>query len=264
MRIDLQKVAEKLLLVLFLSSSLFFVLEIALRAYSYELAGIIIFTAMFCAGMVALAFVSAKLEKTVSIPVAALLIFFLYTASVSMFFNSIVLSLFLLGFPFAWLRFVEKKTFNESLQLLMVTRKGFLWNALLGFCLTLFLFYPIMFLEVVILKLVGITDVSNVSEIIRKAPLWLAVFSFTVAPVAEEFFFRGFLLPRIGIVASAVLFGLAHYAYSSVAEFLGAFTIGLLLGILLLRTRNIVSVIVAHITFNLISILIIYLGSWFG
>ena len=264
MRADVLKAVDDSIQVVFLSSSLFFVLAAALAAYPYGTLGVAAFTFAFCAGMVALAWISANLEKKVSIPVAVLLIAFMYAASISRFFYSVALALFLLGFPFAWFKSVEKKTFGEALSLLFITKERLLWNAVVGCCMAIFLIYPIVLLEVLAFRLIGITDITNVGNLILAAPWWVAVFSFTIAPVAEEIFFRGFLVPRAGIVIPALLFSLAHYTYGSVVEFAGAFTIGLLFGVLLLRTKSIVSVIAAHAMFNLVSISIIYFGSWFG
>lgn len=74
--------------------------------------------------------------------------------------------------------------------------------------------------------------------------------------VTEEIFFRGFLQPRIGLVAQAVIFGLAHLSYLHVVEILVTFTLGLLFGILYLRTRNLWAPIAGHFTFNLVMLLL--------
>ena len=78
-----------------------------------------------------------------------------------------------------------------------------------------------------------------------------------IEPINEEIMFRGFLVPRIGIVASAIIFGLAHYSYMSTfgVEMLGALIFGLLAGYVFKRTKSIYPGIVAHIIVNTIAII---------
>ncbi|MEO6462563.1 MAG: CPBP family intramembrane glutamic endopeptidase, partial [Candidatus Eisenbacteria bacterium] len=82
----------------------------------------------------------------------------------------------------------------------------------------------------------------------------LAVTAGIVGPVVEELVFRGFLLTRwarrfgvrSGVVFSALLFGLLHFALAP----LGAFALGLVAAVLYLRTRSLVAPILAHATAN--------------
>ncbi|QFT87584.1 CAAX amino terminal protease self- immunity [Bacillus sp. THAF10] len=72
-----------------------------------------------------------------------------------------------------------------------------------------------------------------------------------IAPIEEELFYRGLLIlipstkiKYIMLIISSVLFGLIH------AAFWGSFIIGLVLGILAIRYRNILVTIVAHSLWN--------------
>ena len=80
------------------------------------------------------------------------------------------------------------------------------------------------------------------------------------APVAEELCFRGITLSRmsgtklwLALAVQAVLFGILHMniLQSSYAALLGLF-----LGFLTIRYRNIIYAIIAHIAFNMFSILL--------
>ncbi len=82
----------------------------------------------------------------------------------------------------------------------------------------------------------------------------LALTAGIVAPVVEELVFRGFLLTRwarrfgvrSGVLFTALLFGLLHFALAP----LGAFALGLVAAVLYLRTRSLVAPILAHATAN--------------
>lgn len=82
-----------------------------------------------------------------------------------------------------------------------------------------------------------------------------------IAP-SEELFFRAFLIPRIGLVASSILFGLLHwFGYFNLVEVIGATVIGFVLGITYIRTGGLIAPIVAHALANIASML--YLR-WFA
>ena len=72
---------------------------------------------------------------------------------------------------------------------------------------------------------------------------------------SEEFFFRGILMPEIGLGASSLLFGLLHavnWAYVTWAAVIGA-----ALGLLAIHGNSLVAPAVAHATFNLGALLVL-------
>ena len=77
-----------------------------------------------------------------------------------------------------------------------------------------------------------------------------------VSGVAEEAFFRGVLQPRIGLLAAALIFGLAHFVpRRELAPWaLFAVVAGLLLGILFESTGNLVAPVVAHASINAVNL----------
>ena len=75
--------------------------------------------------------------------------------------------------------------------------------------------------------------------------------------VAEELFFRGTLLPWIGVVPSAIVFGLVHQVRGP-ARWLWvgwATVMGLLLGALYRATGDLVGPVLAHVLVNLFNLL---------
>ena len=89
----------------------------------------------------------------------------------------------------------------------------------------------------------------------------LGLFAIVVAPVAEELFFRGFMLPGIGkrfgkgwgIVISAIIFALAHLQPGALGALVPIFLLGLLLAWLYIKTKSIWPCIFAHFTYNSIA-----------
>ncbi len=86
----------------------------------------------------------------------------------------------------------------------------------------------------------------------------LGIFFFTAAiaaPLFEEFLFRGFLLPSLtrylpvwgAIVVSALLFAIAHL---SLSEILPLATLGIVLGVVYTRSRNLLSSMLLHSLWN--------------
>ncbi|HEY9666646.1 MAG TPA: type II CAAX endopeptidase family protein [Coleofasciculaceae cyanobacterium] len=89
------------------------------------------------------------------------------------------------------------------------------------------------------------------------------------APIFEEIFFRGFLLPSLtrytpvwgAILASALLFAIAHLSFS---EVLPLFTLGIVLGVVYTRSRNLLASILLHGLWNagtLLSLFVLGSGS---
>jgi len=83
---------------------------------------------------------------------------------------------------------------------------------------------------------------------------WLLAFCLIIAPIFEEYIFRGMLLngfrqsmsPRVAILASAVLFTLVHPPVSMIP----VFCLGLLTGICFERSRLLLAPIIVHIVYN--------------
>jgi uncharacterized protein len=89
------------------------------------------------------------------------------------------------------------------------------------------------------------------------------------APMFEEIFFRGFLLPSLtrympvwgAIIASGFLFAIAHL---SLSEVLPLATLGIVLGIVYTRSRNLLASILLHGLWNagtLLSLFVLGSGS---
>lgn len=88
------------------------------------------------------------------------------------------------------------------------------------------------------------------------------VLAAAIAAVHEEVFFRGFLLPRIGLGLQAGLFAVGHAAYGTAPQVVVPLLLGLGWGWLFLRTRSLLAPVVAHFLFNVVGFL--SAGGWLG
>ena len=121
-----------------------------------------------------------------------------------------------------------------------------------------------------IFLIAGALDTKNVYDKVVLLPWPALVLAFTLAPLGEEMFFRGFLFRKasemlgkrtrwagiwfVGAILSSLLFSLMHASYGSVAELVVAFSVGLVLCIGVKRTESLVPAVLAHAAFNFASI----------
>ena len=120
-------------------------------------------------------------------------------------------------------------------------------------------------LNAVILLLLDMNDAHKVYDIISGVPAWILVVAVVVAPVTEELFFRAALFPRVGMVLSSLLFGLFHISYGSIAEIIGAFLIGMVFAFVYKKSKSIITPILLHVGFNLVSVVAVLIANgWFS
>jgi len=127
-----------------------------------------------------------------------------------------------------------------------------------------------------IFLLAGALDTKNVYDKIILLPAPALILAFTLAPLGEEMFFRGFLFRRAsewlgkamaanrgamgdmpwvaGALFSSLLFSLMHASYGSLAELAVAFAVGVVLCIGVKKTGSLLPAVLAHAAFNFASI----------
>jgi CAAX protease family protein len=175
-------------------------------------------------------------------------------------YSSITLSLALPSMVFSYLLF-RGNTIGQIISQLGLSRDRFTLKMIAAGILV---FFGVMLFSLAISVFSTATNIqlpTNVQTVLAGTPLYFLVFTFLVAPINEEIFFRGFLVPRIGIIASALLFAVLHFTYASVSEFVAALFFGLLAGYVYKRTKSLYPSIVAHMIVNFITITsLIYLG----
>ena len=106
----------------------------------------------------------------------------------------------------------------------------------------------------------GVQINSNVDQLFGTAPVWFLAFSCVIAPICEETLFRSFLVPRIGIVVSALVFAALHYGYNSTfgIEIIAAFIFGIIAGYVFKKTNSLYPSIIAHVLVNTLTVLVTF------
>lgn len=103
-------------------------------------------------------------------------------------------------------------------------------------------------------------DLGKVPNIIQQADITYILIALTVASFVEEIFFRGYLQRKTNLWIASFIFGYFHIIYGSFSEVIGAFFLGLVLGISFIRTKNLFVPIFSHFWYNIISVIIIVLA----
>lgn len=140
--------------------------------------------------------------------------------------------------------------------------KGF-WKDFSGsFFLFIALFVSSIAISIVI-SLLGLNDLavveSSIETLISTVPLFVA-YAMVVRVFAEEVFFRGFLVKRIGILWSSLAFALLHILYGSVAEVIGAFFLGIVLAWWFSKNNSLLQNYMGHFLYNSVIIIILVLS----
>ena len=174
---------------------------------------------------------------------------------------------FLILFPLLWYVLVNSISFKKALSRIRLTFENidiaFLWGIL-----TVGLIFVITFLLEFVLEQSGanLSDLSNIPDLEALFSPAILFFIVAIMPVAEEIFFRGFLMEKFesyagknfAIVMSAVLFGIAHMSYGKIYPVIMPIIMGLLLGYIVIKTKNLFASIIAHVTFNIVVIILYF------
>lgn len=87
--------------------------------------------------------------------------------------------------------------------------------------------------------------------------LWKKALIVLSAATVEEAFFRSFLQKRVGLIASTVLFALAHFTYGNPLLLIGVTVISLVISVAFYRTKNVLPGVIAHGVFDAIQLFVI-------
>lgn len=156
-----------------------------------------------------------------------------------------------------YFKFYKKLNFKEMLSQLGLRRANLSWR-MVGIGLLVFLVIFILDIAVSVLSSVLHMQINtNIGVLFAGSPLWFYIFAAVIEPINEEVLFRGFAVPRIGIVASTLIFGLLHSGYNSTfgIEVIAAFVFGIIAGYVFRRTKSLYPSIIAHILVNSIAVI---------
>lgn len=117
--------------------------------------------------------------------------------------------------------------------------------------------YSINMLFLPLMKTTNNANVAEQNQLMKLFPLLFLIYAVIIAPISEEIFFRGYLINwffsdhlYLGAVVSAVIFGALHISQDP-AYFLSKAILGLTMGIVYLKTKNIKANIILHLINNI-------------
>ncbi|MBS3748448.1 MAG: CPBP family intramembrane metalloprotease [Candidatus Thermoplasmatota archaeon] len=181
---------------------------------------------------------------------------------------TLVLILFVIV-PFVWYKIVNKFSLTQMIDAIRL-KKDRIDMAFLYGILTAAVMLGIVIVIGVLLTLLGfdLENAGNIQDIEQLFSIPATFILITIQPVAEEFFYRGFLLEKleklssapVAIASTAVLFGLAHLTTGNLYPALLTGIAGAVLAITVIKTKNLTAAIIAHILFNVTSFTLYVLG----
>ncbi len=179
--------------------------------------------------------------------------------------------LLMIVFPVIWYLLVNNLTVKQAFYRMRITYenidKAFLWGILTAVLIFMIFFVINIFIAVFLeVKSEDISNVQDLEALFSPISLFLLV---ATQPIAEEIFFRGFLLEKIdglagkniAIVSTSVLFGLAHATYGKLYPILLPMLMGIVLGYIVFKTKNLLSAVIAHVCFNVGVLILAFIAS---
>ena len=160
------------------------------------------------------------------------------------------ISLLLSGvISFSIIGVILKKYYYYQPKIQLPSIKSFISIILLAVFLKFILFIPLTYFELSL----GLFKPS-----LSSINLYSFILLIIITPIAEEFIFRDFILKRLmnsknviySILASSLIFSLTHLKIQILFE---TFILGIILGYIYYKSKNIILCIVFHFIFNLIS-----------
>jgi len=174
--------------------------------------------------------------------------------------NDFFLDFFLLFIPLYFLYYYNN---INSFKLIFKSQglKSISWRILIKHVFILFfLMFVISYFISFISMFFGAQDLNLVSSTIVALPITYVLYLFIFRVFLEEWFFRGFLVNRVGVIISSALFAIGHVLYGSITEVIGAFVLGVLLARYYQKTGNLWVTFIAHFIYNLVAYAFMVLG----
>ena len=181
---------------------------------------------------------------------------------------ALVLILFIL-FPIIWYYFINEYNLKNIFSHLKLKKEN-LEKAILWGIITVIIAFILIAVIGGLFQSLGfdLTDSSNIPQLEIYFTIPSLLILIIIQPVGEEIFFRGFLLDKlnnlfgktVAIMITSLLFGIAHLSLGNIYPAILTLIIGFLLAILVIKTNNLYSAIIAHILFNVISFSLYIIG----
>lgn len=182
-------------------------------------------------------------------------------------FSMIITVSIFIGVPLIWYVLVNNFSYPQMFKELQIKKHNF-GMAIFWAIIAIVIMYLILIIAGLILAQLGIIqeEITNVQDLTMNLSLPALLLIVIVQSPVEEIFFRGFLLKKISSVTgnhiavfySAIIFGLAHLSYGKLYPAFMSTVLGIILGYTLIKSKNLLSVITAHLLFNLSNVVIYF------
>jgi membrane protease YdiL (CAAX protease family) len=111
----------------------------------------------------------------------------------------------------------------------------------------------------IIFSYTGFSDqLDDVSKTLQASDFTELLIIVLVGSFVEEIFFRGYLQKKTNILTASFIFAYFHVIYNSFPEVVGAFFLGMILGKAYEKTNGLFVPTLAHLSYNLIVLLITF------
>ena len=174
--------------------------------------------------------------------------------------------------PFVWYKIVNKFSIRQMIEAIRL-KKDQMDMALIYGIVTAAIMLGVVMGVGALLSVLGfnLENASNIEDIEQIFSIPTTLILIVFQPIAEEIFYRGFLLekiekissPLIAVTITSILFGLAHLTTGNIYPALLTGIAGAILAVLVIKTQNLTTAIIAHILFNVASFTIYTLGQSF-
>ncbi len=175
---------------------------------------------------------------------------------IQFFSQQLLLDALLIGLPFAYCAFYKKNPWKEF-RLERIPFKQLLNQGAMAFAAI----FITSFVIIAVASALHTNDLQPVGKtilfLLAQSPIALA-YLLSIRVIAEELFFRSFLVPRVGILASTIAFAAAHVLYGSALQVIGAFVLGLILAYYFRKNNSVYPNIVAHALYNMSALILLY------
>lgn len=174
---------------------------------------------------------------------------------------------FLLSIPFIYFRVIKNKNWEYTIKKLLpfnkklkIEIKGALKLFLLLLIGSICLITIINFVENT--SGIKINDLDKVENFINQG-LDESIIGFILTIIIvlfiEELFFRSFLIKKIGVFASTILFTIVHLGYESISQVIGVFFLGLILAYWFKKNNSIIQNYLGHLFYDFLAIALYFL-----
>ncbi len=177
---------------------------------------------------------------------------------------SIIFLLLFFIIPLFYYRVIKVISWDEIKKELLPTRKSFRIESIGSIKLFLALIIGFFLITTTIMFLeyffsIPIIDMENVNAFVKNGFYSNAIFFITtiiITVFAEEFFFRAFLVKKMGIILSTIVFTIFHLGYESLTQTIGVFFLGLILAYWFKKNNSIIQNYFGHLLYNCLAIIL--------